>query len=146
MFFGGLMLFPAGQRPNLIRTPLRDEGMNGTSRLVLDTFIFHVFILMNLFNSFNCRVISIAQLNVFESLFNNFMFIFIVIAEFCFQQWMVNCGSTTMTIQSALLGTGEITRTMNIVAWVLGATSLPIGIAAKTLDRTTFKFTDSKWW
>jgi len=85
MFFGGLMLFPAGQHPNLVSTPLRDDGMVGTNRLVLDTFIFHVFVLMNLFNSFNCRVISIAELNVFSSIFNNFTFIVVVLAEFCFQ-------------------------------------------------------------
>jgi hypothetical protein len=59
---------------------------------------------------------------------------------------MVNCGSKTMTIQSALLGTGEITMTMNIVAWVLGASSLPIGIVAKKIDRKIFMFTESKAW
>jgi hypothetical protein len=58
MFFGGLMLF-SENRPDLVHTPLRDEYFEGTNRLIMDTFIFHVFMLMNLFNAINCRVIAI---------------------------------------------------------------------------------------
>lgn len=41
-------------------------------RIKLDTICFHTFILMNLFNSINCRVLDTAEhseINVFKSLF-----------------------------------------------------------------------------
>lgn len=141
MFLGGLMLFKE-DRPNLITTPLRD-GMNGTNRLILDTFIFHVFMLMNLFNAINCRVIAMGELNVFKTIHHNLTFIAVLVLELLFQQWMVNCGSQSFTIQSAFLGTGELTIAMDVVAWVLGAFSLIIGVFAKKIPTKHFEFTES---
>lgn len=92
MFFGGLILFREN-RPNLIMTPLRDSQGIGTNRLIMDTFIFHVFMLMNLFNAINCRVIALNEKNALSTIHHNMIFVFVLIAEFCFQQWMVNCGS-----------------------------------------------------
>lgn len=140
MFFGGLMLFKEN-RPHLVRTPLRDENLNGTNRLIMDTFIFHVFMLMNLFNAINCRIIAMDQLNVFATIHHNWIFIIVLGGEMFFQQWMVSCGSQQLTIQAALLGTGELTTTMNVVAWVLGALSLAVGVVSKTLPQEKFQFT-----
>ena len=146
MFFGGLILFREN-RPNLILTPLRQgTNMNGTNRLIMDTFIFHVFMLMNLFNTINCRVIALSEKNVLATIHHNLIFVFVLVGEFLFQQWMVNCGSQSMKIQSALLGTGELTLAMNIVAWVLGALSIPVAIAAKSIDPKHFKFTEGQTW
>jgi Ca2+-transporting ATPase len=146
MFFGGLILFKE-DRPNLVMTPLRDsETLLGTNRLIMDTFIFHVFILMNLFNSINCRVIALGELNVFRTIHHNITFLIILVLELIFQQWMVNCGSRTLTIQSALLGTGELTTAMNLVAWVLGLFSVVIGVFAKKIPTKYFAFTDNVKW
>jgi len=144
MFFGGLILFRE-DHPNLITTPLRVNSI-GTNRLIMDTFIFHVFMLMNLFNAINCRVIAMNELNVFKTLHHNWIFIMVLIAEFLFQQWMVQCGSQDMTIQSAILGTGKLTKAMNIVAWVLGALSLAVGVGAKKVPTKYFEFTDGTFW
>ena len=94
--------------PNLVYTPLRDpaKNMEGTDRLVMDTFIFHTFMLMNLFNMINCKNISLADLNAFRTIFDNFIFLLVLAAEFTIQQGMINLGSTKLTVLSALLGTG----------------------------------------
>jgi Ca2+-transporting ATPase len=65
MFFSGLFMF---EKPvNLIYTPLRIDNI-ATDRLRMDTFAFHCFILMNLFNSFNARVIDPDNLNIFHNI------------------------------------------------------------------------------
>lgn len=56
MYFGNLIFFE--ESFNLIYTPLRSPEGEPTKRLVLDTICFHTFILMNLFNMINCRVVD----------------------------------------------------------------------------------------
>jgi len=48
MYFGGMIFFD--EPLNLVTAPKRDELLNPTPRLELDTIIFHTFILMSLFN------------------------------------------------------------------------------------------------
>lgn len=103
--------------------------------------MFHVFILMSLFNTVNCKVISPGEVNVFHTLLQNWAFLIVLIAELFFQQWMVNCGRQTLTIQAALLGTGKLTSAMNAVAWVLGALTIVVGVAAKKAPAKHFTFT-----
>jgi len=114
MFFSGLFMF---EKPvNLIYTPLRlgkDEGADegkATDRLVMDTFIFHCFVLMNLFNSFNCRIIDPEQLNIFHNIKSAKWFIAVLVGEFAFQQYMINQGSTKLTMLSAIFGTAELSK------------------------------------
>ena len=52
MYFGGLM-FDYGEgveSVNLIASKLRKDDMTPEPRLILDTMLFHTFILINLFN------------------------------------------------------------------------------------------------
>lgn len=79
MYFGGLMFFEDGV--NLIRAPTRGKDGTGADRLKLDTICFHTFILMNLFNQINCRVIDPKEMNVFKTLMNNPMFWFVLAGE-----------------------------------------------------------------
>jgi hypothetical protein len=67
MFFYGMMRFGAG-KVNLVTDALRDTNGNGTMRLQMDTFIFHVIFLMSLFNQFNCRNIDSENLNPVSNL------------------------------------------------------------------------------
>lgn len=140
MFFGGLML-GFDQAPNIVYDKLRDPAGNATNRLVMDTFIFHVFVLMNLFNSINCRVLNLSELNMFSTIIDNWIFLAVLAAEFFLQQCMVNSGSMTLSVSSALLGTAELSTTMNIVAYVLGALVLPVGVLAKKIPAEKFAFT-----
>jgi len=83
MFFGGLIFFE--ETPNLIYTPLRDPStLRGTERLILDTICFHTFVLMNLFNMINCRIVDKDEINIFKTLFNNIYFWIVFIIEIVF--------------------------------------------------------------
>jgi len=80
MYFGGLIFFE--KSVNLIFDPLRNNDGSPSDRLRLDSIIFNTFILMNLFNQINCRIVSANQDNVFKTLFNNIWFWFIILFEF----------------------------------------------------------------
>jgi hypothetical protein len=88
----------------LIRAPLRNADGSGTDRLRLDTICFHTFILMNLFNQINSRVVDANEINVFKTLFNNPLFWLIFAGELVVQHLMVNGGATSI-LASVLLGT-----------------------------------------
>lgn len=80
MFFGGLIFFD--EIPNLIYTPLRDPStLQSTNRLILDTICFQTFVLMNLFNMINCRIVDKDEINIFKTLFNNIYFWIVFIIE-----------------------------------------------------------------
>jgi magnesium-transporting ATPase (P-type) len=105
MFAGSFIFFEESFNP--ITEPLRDENGAGTNRLVLDTICFHTFILMNLFNMINCRVVDKNDIDVFSNLFNNLTFWIVFLFEFGVQQLMIN--SAYSTLGSALLGTAPMT-------------------------------------
>lgn len=79
MYFGGLILFE--KSINLIFDPLRNNDGSPSDRLRLDSIIFNTFVLMNLFNQINCRIVSANQDNVFRTIFNNIWFWFIILFE-----------------------------------------------------------------
>ena len=105
MYAGGMIFFE--ESFNLVTEPRRDEAGNATSRLVLDTIIFHTFILMNLFNMINCRVVDAQEINVFATLFNNPIFWVVFAFEVFVQQMMLKAASSPLG--SALLGTAPLT-------------------------------------
>jgi hypothetical protein len=57
----------------------------------------------------NCRVVDKDEINVFKTLFNNYIFWIILAIEITIQQVMINQGSMKLTIGSDLLGTGPLT-------------------------------------
>lgn len=65
MYLGQYIFF--AESFDLVTAPLREDG-KATDRLILDTMCFHTFILMNLFNQINCRVVEANELNVFRTL------------------------------------------------------------------------------
>lgn len=56
----------------------------------MNTMIFFTFVLMNLFNQINCRVINPNEKNVFKTLFNNFYFLIIFSFEMALTVYIVN--------------------------------------------------------
>jgi len=106
MYFGQFVFFE--NTFNLVTEPMRDASGKATDRLVLDTIIFHSFILMNLFNQVNCRVVDAREINVFLTIFNNPIFWVVMAFEFVVQQLMINAGSSTLG--SALLGTAPMSQ------------------------------------
>jgi Ca2+-transporting ATPase len=117
---------------------MRDDTGAATDRLRLDTIIFHSFILMNLFNQINCRVVDANELNVFTTLFNNPTFWVIMAFEFGVQQLMINAGHSTLG--SALLGTAPLTQGMVATCWGFGIFSLVVNVALKKIPLENFAF------
>lgn len=65
MYFGGLIFFT--EAFNLVHAPPKDDANPDSediinkwneNRMKLDTICFNTFILMNLFNSINCRLVD----------------------------------------------------------------------------------------
>jgi magnesium-transporting ATPase (P-type) len=86
LYFGPMMF---GIEYNLVQqlpfyVTLPDGTVHSTVRLQHLTLLFQTFVLMNLFNMFNCRKIGSEnepQLNVFESLHHNWWFLIILLTE-----------------------------------------------------------------
>jgi len=111
MYVGPFMFF---EKPfNPVTQPERDADGNPTNRMVLDTICFYSFVLMNLFNQFNCRLLDTdfekgkKNYNIFtNSLFRTPLFWIVISVEFLLTSWMVLLGSDELG--SALLGTAAI--------------------------------------
>lgn len=59
--------------------------MDGQNKLKHFTYIFNVFVFMQIFNEINCRKIGIQDFNVFDKFFHNFYFLAIVIGTVALQ-------------------------------------------------------------
>lgn len=77
---------------NLITEPPRNELLGPTDRLRLDTIMFNTFILMNLFNQINCRIVDSdekSEMNIFKTLFTHLTFIVVLGGEFFVQYTII---------------------------------------------------------
>ena len=104
----------------------------------LNTMIFYTFILMNLFNQINCRSLDKDNINVFDKIQTNFVFIAVVLLEFFVTYWMVRGGETLFI--SSITGTSEITGAMHATCWILGASVLIVNIIIKKTPLEIFEF------
>lgn len=141
MFFYGMMRFDSP--PDLFTDPLRDKNGNATNRLKMDTFVFHTFVLMCLFNQFNCRNIDSKNLNPFSNLQNHLFFILVWGIEVAIQQSMVMYGTDKLSVTAALLGTAHLEVEEHVIAYVLGAFTIVVGVASKKIPDTAFEWTKS---
>jgi Ca2+-transporting ATPase len=99
---------------------------NPTNRLYHYTLIFHTFMLMQLFNQFNSRNISLRDINIFERFFNNFTFIIVITLEFLVQWAIVEFGGV-------IFRTTPLTWRMNLTATCLGFGTILVGLALKQI-------------
>lgn len=136
MFFGGLVFFPVSF--NLVT-----ESSTDPNRMTLNTIIFHTFILMNLFNMINCRMLDSkdhTELNLFKTILNNPIF-WVVFAFECFiQHVMVTAGD--YGIGKAFLQTSKLDTAMTITCWSFGVFTLIINLAIKQIPIEYFEFTE----
>lgn len=136
MYFGTFMFF--SETFNIVTEGRRDpETGLATSRLVLNTIMFYTFILMNLFNQFNCRILDADEINMFKGVQTNPLFWIVTLLEFFITILMVRAGSSRLG--SAVLGTAALTTGQTIVCWVLGALSLVVNVASKRLPMKPFR-------
>jgi hypothetical protein len=109
----------------------------------MDTFIFHTFVLMSIFNQINCRNIDSSSLNPFQNINNHITFILVIVLELVIQQSMVMTGSDKLSVISALLSTGKLTTVEHIVTYALALMVIPVGIAAKKVPDSAFTWAES---
>jgi magnesium-transporting ATPase (P-type) len=136
IYFGGLMFFETSF--NLVSEPARDPiTRQGTNRMKLDTIMFYSFTLMTLFNQINCRSLDKDNINVFERIYTNFVFILVLVLELFMTFTMVRAGETRLG--SSIFGTASLTRSNHIACWVLGASVLLVNIGIKRIPLELFE-------
>ena len=106
--------------------------------MVNNTFIFHTFVLMNLFNTFNCRILDDKWF--FSTILNNKFLWLIMAGEMLLQNLMISAASSILG--SALLGTAPLTTAMIITAWCLGVFSLVVNRILLKIPEGKFAFSD----
>ena len=145
MFAGNYLVFEADTEGFSLYMETRDlVTQEPTPRLVLDTVCFHAFILMNLFNQINCRVLDsqeVTEWNVFRTLNNNIYF-WLVFAFELFLQHMFIAGAS-LSLMSSFAGTAPLTTNQTVICWVLGINSLAVNYIVKRLKIEMFFFTDA---
>ena len=120
-----------------------------TDRLRKDVACFHTFMLMNIINMINCRVINENQNNVFKTLFKRgtFWFWAIFIVELAFQNGMIIAGeinSGPFKFLPNVLGVcNDINWKIHLTAWIFGLFPLAIRPLTNKIDVKYFKFMDS---
>jgi hypothetical protein len=136
MYFGEMMMFKTSF--NLVTAPERDQETGvPLDPLVLQTMQFYIFVLMNLFNQFNCRIVEEDKFNIFSGLITNYFFIFVVAFEFFLTFVMVDIGATT--IGSSLIGTADLNGVDHVVCWCVGASTLLWGAILKKIPLGKFE-------
>jgi len=96
------------------------------------TYVFEIFVFLQLFNMINCRKIGKKDFNVFESFFHNWYFIFF----FCLIGGVQFIGTQYFHV---IFRTLKLTRTEWGTCIVIGSTNLIWGAVLKVLPDTWFK-------
>ena len=94
LLFAGPSMFGIGY--NLIKTPLLNAEGTPTYHLQHNTLMFQTFMMMNLFNMFNCRKLGSEHdpmFNIFEGIHRNWWFLIVWLGELNLQLFMVGYAS-----------------------------------------------------
>lgn len=74
------------------RPQLTPDG-SGTQKLVHMTYVFQIFVFMQVFNQMNARILT-ENYNIFAGVCNNWLFVAVTIFTFAIQMLMVEVGGT----------------------------------------------------
>lgn len=102
-----------------------------TAKVEMYTIIFQVFVFMQLFNQINSRKLGEREFNVFSNFFNNWMFLFILIATFAIQMVIVEFGDRYMRAV-------PLTWAQNGWCALIAGFTLPWGVALKFVPSAWF--------
>merc|ERR1719263_632775 len=97
------------------------EVLIPTDKLRKDVACFHTFMLMNIINTINCRVVSEAQDNVFKTLFNNKIFWIVFLIEMLAQNGMIIAGyikADALKWIPKLFGVCDVGWEIHLTAWI----------------------------
>jgi len=104
------------------------EGGKPTYRLQHYTFLFQTFVLMNLFNMFNCRVLPTNEdkaLNIFTRPLSNWWFLIVFLAEVNMQFFMTSYNWTGVIFDSTPLTLGMQMTSLGVA---LGTWLVALGV------------------
>jgi len=90
------------------------------------TIFFHIFVLLQVFNSINARKLQRAELNVFENIFNNWLYIFIQGVIITGQILMVQFGGRALRTQ-------PLSIQQHLACIFIASTGLVVGFLVKFL-------------
>jgi len=88
------------------------------------TMVFQTFVFMQLFNLINAKKLGDRDFNIFAGIFNNFIFIFILLLCFAVQVAMSNYGGRAVRCY-------PLTSEENVICCVIGAGELIWGVIIK---------------
>ena len=90
------------------------------------TIFFNIFVFLQVFNSVNARKLQKSEINIFENLFNNWLYIFI--------QFLIVAGQVTMvTFGGRAIRTHPLTASQHLGCIGIASLSLIIGVLVKLL-------------
>mmetsp|Transcript_22246 Transcript_22246/g.16680 ORF Transcript_22246/g.16680 Transcript_22246/m.16680 type:complete len:234 (+) Transcript_22246:1222-1923(+) len=92
------------------------------------TFMFNLFMMMSLFNQINCR--KLTEVNVFSNIFNNWLFLIIIAAEFALQWLIVQLGLFS-PVFAGIFMTTPLPFTMWVTCLLIGASTLGVSAGLK---------------
>jgi len=141
-YFGVFMFFDEEERFNIVSETKFDSELHPTNRLVLDTIIFHTFILMNLANMINCKVGGIRDPSkLVKQFISNPIFWIVFGLELFTQLSMISLENGGFL--KRLTGTSELTFGQSVTCYVMAILSIPFNyVLADYVDLKLFKFAD----
>ncbi|KAL4469987.1 hypothetical protein ABPG73_016723 [Tetrahymena malaccensis] len=95
------------------------------------TIFFQAFVLMQVFNEFNARKLERNQINVFEGLFNNWLFWLVILSTFVIQFLMVSVGGE-------YVGVTTLTFTQHLICVAIGSGGILVGVLIKLFPNELF--------
>lgn len=112
-------------------TPMKQSLGAGTQKLIHFTYVFQAFVFMQIFNQFNARKLE-TELNVFEGMFRNPLFVQITILTIVIQMLMVEFGGKIVKSE-------PLNMNQNLFCILIGAFELVVGLAIKFLPLKWFQ-------
>jgi len=120
----------SGRRYTISGTLAYDKFVSGPSRHY--TYVFNLFVMLQLFNEINCRKIEMDKFDVFEGMLSNLLFVYIWIVTFFIQVLMVQFGGYAMSCYSK-----GLTVEGWLICFAFGAGSLPWAVVLKLIPVPT---------
>jgi magnesium-transporting ATPase (P-type) len=116
--------------PANLYTPNDFKEGDETQKLLHYTLVFQVFVFLQLFNQINARKLG-EELNVFSGVFNNCLFVGVVIFTFVIQMALVEVGGK-------FIKTHALSPDLNVVCILIGSFELVWGVIIKFMPLRYF--------
>ena len=104
-----------------------------TEQTKLFSFVFNTFVFMQIFNQLNARLLENGELNVFQGIFKNPMFVAIVFVTVIVQLIMVEFGGR-------MVKCWPLNSHQNFICIMIGLGELPWGLIIKFIPHKVFVF------